>query len=253
MGDEISEVDLCAYVDDQLDAQRRVEVEDYLARHPEAAAMIMGDLRSRDQLRLAKCREVANEPRLVEAARLLDRSLRTVRLRRLVPQAFAILLVGTTAWLGQDEVGEFLIARGEAAPVPAFVSEAAETHEAALLRAEYEPRTLNPSIDGGRIKTATSIVFPRLPPSWAVRDVQFVPTDDGPGLQISVSSGRGVPLTFFAVKTNARAPGKPSIFTRSGSDVAYWRSGQFGYALTGSLSPADLDREAEDLADNPTE
>ncbi len=43
----ISQYDLHAYVDDQLDAARRIAVEDYLARHPKRAAEVMADLRSR--------------------------------------------------------------------------------------------------------------------------------------------------------------------------------------------------------------
>src|SRR5687767_1901993 len=51
--DQISELDLMAYVDDQLDPERRIAVEDRLSRHPILAAQIMDDLRRRDELRLA--------------------------------------------------------------------------------------------------------------------------------------------------------------------------------------------------------
>ena len=40
----ITECDLQAYVDDQLDAAGRLEVADYLVRHPEAAARVLADL-----------------------------------------------------------------------------------------------------------------------------------------------------------------------------------------------------------------
>jgi len=49
----ISELDLMAYVDDQLDPERRIAVEDHLSRHPALAAQVMDDLRRRDELRLA--------------------------------------------------------------------------------------------------------------------------------------------------------------------------------------------------------
>src|SRR3954454_4090613 len=48
----ISELDLMAYVDDQLDPERRIAVEDHLSRHPVLAAQVMDDLRRRDELRL---------------------------------------------------------------------------------------------------------------------------------------------------------------------------------------------------------
>jgi anti-sigma factor RsiW len=71
--DPILESDLNAYVDDQLDVGRRIEVEAYLSENPVVAAQVMADLRVRDELRLA----LAGPPRGApagtrEAARLLE-------------------------------------------------------------------------------------------------------------------------------------------------------------------------------------
>jgi anti-sigma factor RsiW len=52
MSDPITEGDLLAYVDDQLDPARRIDVEEHLARDPESAAQVMADLKARDTLRL---------------------------------------------------------------------------------------------------------------------------------------------------------------------------------------------------------
>ena len=51
--DPVTDADLDAYVDDQLDVARRIEVEAHLAARPEAAARVMSDLRTRDELRVA--------------------------------------------------------------------------------------------------------------------------------------------------------------------------------------------------------
>ena len=51
--DPVLENDLNAYVDDQLDAWRRIEVQEYLSRDAVAAARVMADLQMRDELRLA--------------------------------------------------------------------------------------------------------------------------------------------------------------------------------------------------------
>ena len=40
MTDPITETDLHAFVDGQLEVTRRIEVEDYLAGHPEVAALV---------------------------------------------------------------------------------------------------------------------------------------------------------------------------------------------------------------------
>ena len=43
MTDPITETDIHAFIDGQLDVARRIEVEDYLAGHPEIAAHVMAD------------------------------------------------------------------------------------------------------------------------------------------------------------------------------------------------------------------
>ncbi|TWA72823.1 hypothetical protein FBZ82_102424 [Azospirillum brasilense] len=52
MNEPISDIDLNAYVDGELDAQRRIEVEAYLEANPEEAARVMHDMRVRDEIRL---------------------------------------------------------------------------------------------------------------------------------------------------------------------------------------------------------
>ena len=48
----ITECDLQAYVDDQLDPAGRLEVADYLVRHPDVAARVLEDLGFRQQAEL---------------------------------------------------------------------------------------------------------------------------------------------------------------------------------------------------------
>ncbi|MGY0710017.1 anti-sigma factor family protein, partial [Azospirillum argentinense] len=52
MNEPISDIDLNAYVDGELDAQRRIEVEAYLEANPDEAARVMHDMRVRDEIRL---------------------------------------------------------------------------------------------------------------------------------------------------------------------------------------------------------
>ena len=62
MTDPITETDIHAFVDGQLDVARRIEVEDYLAGHPEIAAHVMADMRARDALALAFSSGPASRP-----------------------------------------------------------------------------------------------------------------------------------------------------------------------------------------------
>ena len=49
MSEPISEADLQAYIDDQLEPTRRIEVEGHLALHAEEAAQVMDGLRVRNE------------------------------------------------------------------------------------------------------------------------------------------------------------------------------------------------------------
>ena len=69
MSDPVSEADLNAYVDDQLEIVRRLAVERYLTGNPRLAARVIADLRARDALRLVLRTPMrAAEGRTIEAA-----------------------------------------------------------------------------------------------------------------------------------------------------------------------------------------
>ncbi|API58117.1 hypothetical protein BSL82_01385 [Tardibacter chloracetimidivorans] len=246
----VSEVDLCAYVDGQLDIARRIEVEDYLARHPDAAAALMADLKSSDAMRLALGDRPAPRADIVERAVQLDRRLAAQRIRRLMPRLSFAALATLCLWLAQDEIGEALVSTSQAA-VPPFANEAIQTHNTARLRDTMTSQVKTTVIDATAIREATRIVFPRPSDDWRIMDTRLVPSDDGTGLEISLQTGLGVPLTFFAVPTRSSAPSLPDAIELSGASVAYWRKGNIGYALAGSITPVELDRLAEDFADNP--
>jgi anti-sigma factor RsiW len=246
----ITLVDLCAFVDGQLDPARCVEVEDYLSRHPQEAAAVMADMRSRDALRLAS--RDGGQPRadLLALARQLDRRFGIRRLRALLPKISFTALILISIWLGSDEILDAIAPSSQAA-VPNFADEALATHDTARLRHSMNSEIKSPRIDEDAIRDATQISFPQPSPGWRILDSRLVPSDTGTGLEISFDHGAGAPLTFFAVRTPDKAPLEPKAVAVGDDAVAYWRRGSFGYALTGSLPLAELSRLAEDLADNP--
>src|SRR3954466_14186555 len=106
MSDPVTEADLLAYVDDQLAPTRRIEVEEYLARDPEAAARVMADLKDRDALRLIHAAPLPRPAEgLFEAAGRLERSLAwqdlSLKLRRI---AAMVTLIGF-GWFAHGQVG----------------------------------------------------------------------------------------------------------------------------------------------------
>src|SRR3712207_9384942 len=78
MTERVTEIDLHAYVDDQLDIARRVEVEAYLQDHPDTAAMVMRDLKLRDEIRLFLAAEEVPGPaaKTIALSRELGRRLK---------------------------------------------------------------------------------------------------------------------------------------------------------------------------------
>ncbi len=88
--DPILSSDIEAYVDDQLGAARRIEVEAYLSANPEIAARVMADLSIKGELRLALAGTFNHgRPETREAARRLQSALSRGRifrtLQRLLP------------------------------------------------------------------------------------------------------------------------------------------------------------------------
>ncbi len=249
-GDPIGEADLHAYIDEQLSPERRIAVEDHLARSPEQAARIMADLRVRDELRLATGEATpAIKLKSADAARRLERGLTRdelfVTLRRI---AAAIVLIAI-GWLAHVE----FLAIGKwtgvaSATMPAYVDEAGRAHQTALLRASMQSQPLQPHYDAEEISAAISIRMPALPASWKVLDVQIFPSSTGPALEMAVDAeGLGM-LSLFAVRPGSFdvAP----VRSTSGNDItaAYWQIGDAAYALVGSADGNLLKEAAKKLA-----
>ena len=94
MIDPVTEADLDAYVDDQLDVARRIEIEAYLSTRPAVAARVMSDLRTRDELRLALAgpKGMARQA-TSDAARRLERGLARGRVFSALQRAAAVAVL----------------------------------------------------------------------------------------------------------------------------------------------------------------
>lgn len=247
----ISEYDLHAYVDDQLDPARRIEVEDYLARNPTRAAEVMADLRSRDALRLALPRPAGPPPDLTLAAgRRLARGLAGQRLfarfRRIAAVA-AFLAIG---WFAHAELAPLGVGNSIASPTPpAFVDAALASHRTAVVRSGLH--SFHPVVDYDReeLATATGIALPDLPRDWTIRDVQLLPAETGSSVEVELSAGRVGGLSLYAVKSPAFRVINPTSLQKGGEAVVYWQMGEYAYALTGATSASEtIARAAEQLA-----
>src|SRR5689334_4095473 len=104
--DPVTDADLDAYVDDQLEVARRIEVEAYLSARPETAARVMSDLRTRDELRVALTGSGGMaRPATTEAARRLERGLARVRFLVALQRVAAAAVLLATGWLASSIFG----------------------------------------------------------------------------------------------------------------------------------------------------
>ena len=245
----VSDIEIEAYVDGELDLDRQLAVERHLARSPTTAARVMADFASRTALRLTQPALATGQGLLIEAAEALGRQL--ARPPR-APLAFfsrrragiaAIVVAGVSAMVA-------FAPRDATASPPPYVSSAVMAFQTGLIRAgmQSQPETLR--FDPADVQRTTNIRVPTLPRGWQVTDVQLFPSADGPALQIMVHTPDARIVSIFAVRSGVAAPAHPVALRHGGASVAYWRNGPIAYALTGIEAPEALDLAAEDLADN---
>lgn len=255
MIDPITDSDLSAFVDGQLDAMRRLDVEAHLAVHPQAAARVMAEMRDRDALRacFGTVGGAGSERNLV-LARRLDRSLRWRRVGARLKRAAAIAVLVGAGWLAHDEIGQFGVPDTLASTVdPGLIEDARQARAVARLR-----MTIGMAIDGhdgvpaydrGRLQAATGIGLPALPAGWRVRDIQVFPARQGTGIEVALDAGDIGEASLFATRGGRAGP---AALTGSEAEaVLSWTVGDTAYALSGPRDDATLRQAASLLGAGP--
>lgn len=249
--DPVIEADLDAYVDDQLDVGRRIEVEAFLAARPEAAARVMADLRTRDELRvaLAGAREMPR-PATGEAARRLERGLARDRILRTFQRAAAVAAFVAAGWLANEIAGPMSVTKVVAStPPPVYVEDAIRAHGTSVLRASMNSQPEVRDYDPVEIRSATAIVMPNLPGDWDVRDVQIYPSRFGPSVEMAVGTEEFGLVSLFAVRPGTFDVVRPTLAPAGEAWAAYFQIGEVAYALVAAGDPRKLERAAERLSD----
>lgn len=245
----VEETDLVAYVDDQLDLARRIEVEAWLGSHPEAAARVMIDLRLRDTLQFEFARVGAppSAPAF-DGARRLGRGLRWRSVMMRVRRVAAILLLLGAGWASHAWLGVTGANPVAAAPaLPLYADEAIDAHRTTMLRDAAGLAAL-PADEVRAAEAAVGIALPGLPAGWTLGAIEVVPWDDGSGIEaVLASAGLGT-ATLFAATTPEFAVAAPSAIEAGGLAVAYWRVGHQVYALCADAPAASVLAAAEGLA-----
>ena len=267
MTDPITEADLHAYIDGQLDVARRVDVEGYLAHSPTAAARVMADLHARDALGMALGAPLASRPSasVMDAARRLERGLAWRRVASLLRRVASVAFLVGAGWLAHAQGGAAGVADGMAAPaLPAFVEDARHAHETALIRARMASQRGAPDYDPVEIRAETGIALPALPGSWRVINAQVFPSRLGHSVELEVDDPALGRASLFAARSAIAAAIAPTLVRPAPSDApghtaspasgaaihatVYWQQDQDVFALTGTAPDGALERVAVGLS-----
>ena len=234
--DPISELDLMAYVDEQLDPERRIAVEDHLSRHPVLAAQIMGDLRRRDELRLAltEAASAMSNNRLELPAERLGRRLSfRMTLHRNRRAIAASIFVGA-GWFAHAMFGGLGADPASAAHIlPVYADDAVAAHRTVLGEARHDAAA--PVANAGG-----TIPLPHLPAAFAPVGSHLVPTERGSAVQMLIHGPDEELLTLFAVETDSFNIEPPHAEAVRDVNVAYWQSGWVAYVLSGTGDQKEL-------------
>lgn len=236
MNDEPSELDLHAYVDDQLAAGQRFALEAHLSEHPALAAQVMKELSTRTALRLLADDAAPVPEAMQRQADAIVAAQPRPFWRKAIPIGGGVALAAA--------LSTFLLSLDDP---PDYVDMAVASHRVAMMRANMVSQAETPVLDHGEILSRARIDLPALPAHWRVTDVQLFPTDSGPALMVAVTTTEGRALSLFALRQRSDAPEIPDAVREGSQSVAYWRRGDMSYALTGEDEPRLLDEVAEGL------
>lgn len=250
--DPIQPADVEAYVDDQLNAGRRIEVEAYLSENPDIAARVMADLAIKGELRLALAdgHQRHGRPETREAARRLQGALSRGRIFRSFQRLAATVALIAVGWGLSQQLGPLTVSTVEASvPPPAFVEEALRAHGTSVLRQTMPSQQESSDYDPAEIRSATAIVMPGIPKDWRVSDVQVFPSAFGPSVEMAIVRDNDIRLSLFAVRPGSFAVLPVSLVRQEQVQASYWQIGDVAYALvSGTEDAVNLRVEAEQLA-----
>jgi len=237
----ITEAELHAYVDDQLPAERRAAVEDYLAAHPAEAERVRAYRQQNEQLHVL-FDTALDEP--VPASLQRPPARRAPGLTRAAALLAAAAVGGVLGWA---------LRGGEAVEITAGLPQ-----QAAIAHLVYSPEVLHPVEVGAREEAhlvawlSKRLGAPVRAPQLAEAGFELVggrllPGEAGPAAQFMYQDARGARLTLY-VRTAEDNRETAFRYAQEGKvGVFYWVDGPFGYALSGELERAQLLAVAEDV------
>ncbi|MDP1983513.1 MAG: anti-sigma factor [Sulfuritalea sp.] len=244
MNAPISEDDLHAWADGQLDPARLMQVETWLAAHPERRAQAE-EWRAQSARLHRTYDQVLDEPvpaRLIPAAN----SANWLDARKLA----------AVAWLGLGVITGFFL-RGETARDPgAVMAVASLPRQAAIAHAVFVPEVRHP-VEVGAEQEAHLVAWlskrlgaPLQPPhldavGYRLVGGRLLPGDSGEVAQFMYEDAEHKRLTLYVRPAAPKGADTGFRYARENAiDVFYWTDSRFGYALSGNTGREDMLRLA---------
>ena len=248
MTNNVSEDDLHAFVDGSLSAARRLEVEAWLAAHPEDAVRVQAWAAQNQSLHAA-FDSVLNEPlpiHLVRAAR--RQPARTPY--RAIAAALALVASGLVGY------GIGMVSDRQVAGQP-LASARPLARDAAIAHAVFSPEVRHPvEVDAAHADHLVSWLSKRVGTELKAPDFgalgfdllggRLLTGESGPVAQFMYQDATGRRITLY-VRRDVTGNQETSFrhVTENGVEVFYWIDRDFGYALSGQIAPADMRKLAD--------
>lgn len=242
---EISEDELHAYADGLLPAERRAEVEAWLAAHPEDATRVQVWTAQNRAMHEA-FDTVLNEPLPLELVRAA--SARRSRPVRLWQAAAAVLIM-----VGTGLTGYGIGIHNASSPVQYVTL----PHAAALAHVVYTPEERHPvEVEAQHADHLVAWLSKRLGHELHAPDFQgegfqllggrLLPGSTGPVAQFMYEDSRGRRVTLYVRRDKVQQSETTFRHAREdGVEVFYWIDRGLGYALSGGIGKTDMGRLAD--------
>jgi anti-sigma factor RsiW len=243
MTDTLHEDDLHAYVDGSLNEARRLEVEAWLAAHPADAERVQAWARQNQSLHAA-FDTVLNEPLPIDLVRTARRHPRRAPLKA-VAAALAMVASGLIGYgIGQQAdqpvAHPLHLARDAAIAHAVFSPEVRHPVEVDAAHADHLVKWLSKRV-GTQLKAPdfTALGFQLL-------GGRLLSGESGPVAQFMYQDALERRVTLYVRR--AVTQNRETVFrhaTENGVEVFYWIDRDFGYALSGQIAHADIQKLAD--------
>lgn len=248
MTNAVNEDELHAYVDGGLPEARRLEVEAWLASHPDDAERVQAWAGHNHALHAA-FDGVLNEPLPLDLVRATR--------RRAMPAAF-VALAAMLAMVVTGLVGYAIGVQTQQTYIPAHLArDGTLARDAALAHAVFSPETRHPvEVDAAHADHLVAWLSKRVGTQLHAPDFgaqgfgllggRLLTGETGPVAQFMYEDGIERRVTLYvrrAVAGNAETTFRHA--TENGVDVFYWIDGDFGYALSGQIGRQAMQQLAE--------